>query len=244
VAFSRVLRGPGSLGALLEAEGHPSVPSDSTPAPLVGEPYFNGGYSTNRHGCISGTTGICGVQIEHDSTVKVPQSVRADYATGLVRAYETYLAQNFGYNLGTGRNDIMIDDDNANNDSTRARFAAAGGWTTAQPPQRHLNGVRLADSAAVADSATFSFYVDTPGTYKVYAWWPSAAAHSASVPYRVYAANGAILGSVAANQQAGGGQWNLLGTYTLQAGWGTVRMARGSAGPGTLAADAIRVVEQ
>src|SRR5262249_43166862 len=70
--FSMLLRGPNSLGALYAANNFPSVPSSSDPFPHSGDPYFNGGFSTERHTCglaagpLGGQPGgkICGVQIE------------------------------------------------------------------------------------------------------------------------------------------------------------------------------------
>lgn len=241
ISFSRVLRGNAGLGTLLAEEGYPAVPSLSDPAPSVGEPYFNGGYSTNRHGCIDGLSNICGVQIEHYDL-----GDRAVYAAALVRAFDTYLAQNFGFNLGTGRDDIMVDNDNGNNDSTRARLTAGSGWTAITAvPGTHLNTVRLTSGAAATeDSATFRFYLDTPNNYAVYARWPSAADRTTSAVYRVVLPNGAY-SDTTVNQQAGGGEWNLLAQFTtLQAGWGRVVILRAPSGSGTIAADAIRVVEQ
>lgn len=52
--FSVVLRGPDSLGGLLQQHGHRSVPSPSDPAPGAG-PYFTGGYITGRHGSADGS---------------------------------------------------------------------------------------------------------------------------------------------------------------------------------------------
>jgi N-formylglutamate amidohydrolase len=60
--FAAMLRGPDSLGATLERCGFPSVPSPSRPHP-AGAPYFNGGYSTARHGSRGGGA-ISAVQVE------------------------------------------------------------------------------------------------------------------------------------------------------------------------------------
>jgi hypothetical protein len=60
VPYSQVLRGSNSLGAVLMAEGFPATPSPERPAPP--EPYFNGGYSTVRHGREAGP--IVGAQFE------------------------------------------------------------------------------------------------------------------------------------------------------------------------------------
>ena len=63
VPFSALLRGGRSLGAGLERAGYAVVPGPRTPAPAVGEPYFNGGYITARHGCRGGGT-VCAIQAE------------------------------------------------------------------------------------------------------------------------------------------------------------------------------------
>jgi N-formylglutamate amidohydrolase len=241
VSFSRVLRGNAGLGTLLDAEGYPSVPSLSDPAPTTSEPYFNGGYSTNRHGCIDGVSRICGVQIEHYDL-----GDRDVYAAGFVRAVDTYLAQNFGFNLGTGKDDIMVDNDNGNNDTTRAKFSAASAWTAyTAVAGTHLNTMRLAaGAAATPDSASFAFYVNSAGAYKVYARWPSTTTATDSALYRVVYPGGTYV-DVMANQQASGGQWTLLASNSsVQAGWGRVLILRDQSGSGTIAADAVRVVEQ
>lgn len=60
--FADLIRGPSSLGDMLVKRGYPSIPSSSDPAPN-GTAYFNGGYSTGRHGSRNGGT-IDGLQIE------------------------------------------------------------------------------------------------------------------------------------------------------------------------------------
>jgi predicted enzyme related to lactoylglutathione lyase len=56
--FAQLLRGADSLGGLLLGAGVPSVPSPAVPSPGA-DPYFTGGYSTERH-----TNTIPGLQIE------------------------------------------------------------------------------------------------------------------------------------------------------------------------------------
>lgn len=60
---SALLRDSFALGTLLQDRGYPSVPSSADPAPLSGDPYFNGGYNTARHGSAGGGA-IDAVQIE------------------------------------------------------------------------------------------------------------------------------------------------------------------------------------
>lgn len=248
VSFSGLLRGSGSLGTLLEAAGYPSVPSTSTPAPGTSDPYFTGGYSLQQHGCAGGGS-ICGLQIEHNYTgVRDNATNRAAYAAALVRVYETYLAQNFSFSLWTGSHDIMVDNDNANNDTTRAKFTWTSSWAlNSQQTDKHLNSYRLADGAGPTnDGAAFKFYISSPGSYKVYAWWTDADSRTTSASYRVFELDGGtMLADLTVNQQTNGGQWNLLGTYTFgQVGWGKVLMSRSLAGAGKISADAIRVVKQ
>ena len=82
-SFSEVLRGSSSLGGLLSTIA--SVPSPSAPSPGA-DPYFNGGYSTERH-----TTTLPGVQIEsHFSGVRDTAASRTAFAQQLVAAVRTF----------------------------------------------------------------------------------------------------------------------------------------------------------
>lgn len=51
---AQLLRDSHALGTLLHVRGYPAVPSLADPAPQAGEPYFNGGYNTFRHGSAAG----------------------------------------------------------------------------------------------------------------------------------------------------------------------------------------------
>jgi hypothetical protein len=62
IPHSQLLRGPNGLGTLFELHGFPSVPSAAQPHP-GDDPYFTGGYNTNRHSSRDGNL-ISGVQIE------------------------------------------------------------------------------------------------------------------------------------------------------------------------------------
>jgi hypothetical protein len=91
--FSALLRGPTSLGGLLEP-GVPSVPSPSNPSPGADE-YFNGGYSTSRH-----TATLPGLQIEsHFAGVRDTAASRAAFADSLVRAIATFLQAHLGLTI-------------------------------------------------------------------------------------------------------------------------------------------------
>lgn len=86
LSSSALLRGPTSLGGLLESRVR-VVPSPSDPSPGADE-YFNGGYSTDRH-----TSTLPGVQIEcHYTGVRDTATARAAFADALVGALRTYLS--------------------------------------------------------------------------------------------------------------------------------------------------------
>jgi N-formylglutamate amidohydrolase len=92
-----LIRGPRSLGSRLVALGVPSVPSATTPAPLVGEDYFNGGYNTVRHGSRSGGTADA-IQIEtHWTGLRDTEASRRAFSEHLVTALLGLLADYYGW---------------------------------------------------------------------------------------------------------------------------------------------------
>ena len=98
LSFTELLRGPTSLGALLEREGFPAVPSDATPDPGDDE-YFDGGFNTVAHGCRGGGV-ICGVQIEANRVgVRDTEANRARFATALARVLDRYLELHTGVDI-------------------------------------------------------------------------------------------------------------------------------------------------
>lgn len=241
--FSKLLRGTPALGTLLTSAGYRSVPSAQDPAPLSGEAYFTGGYNTSTHGCAT-AGGICGVQIEHHYTgVRDTATNRATYAAVLARAYDIFLAQNFGISLTSRSGEIIADNDNGNNDLTKGRFSPTVNWSAATGSSSHLNNYHLAQGAGPTnDGAQFHFYVPSAGTYTVYAWWTSNSSRTLAASYRVYD-GGALLGDFKLNQQTNGGRWNLLGTWRFtQVGWAKVLMSRSLSAAGSICADAIRAV--
>jgi hypothetical protein len=245
LTFSALLRGNTSLGTLLARAGYPAVPSASDPAPGTADPYFNGGYTIGRHGCSAGGS-ICGAQLEHYSAVRDAIN-RPTYAAALAKLYQVFLAQNFGISLVSTAGEIMVDDDDANNDSRNAAFRAPSSWSPEQTTNQHLNSHHVATGAGpTLDGAEFFFAVPAPGRYSVYAWWTSNATRSTSASYRVFETEGGRrLLDTKVNQQLTGSRWNLLGTWDFTvAGRAKVYMSRSLSGAGTLSADAIRAVRR
>uniref|UniRef100_A0A7S4MX42 Peptidase M14 carboxypeptidase A domain-containing protein n=1 Tax=Odontella aurita TaxID=265563 RepID=A0A7S4MX42_9STRA len=77
-AFSAVVRGSSSMGALFELStalnttGYESVPSPTVNAPAVDESYFQGGYNIEAHGSQNGGK-IDGIQIEFPSYLRTQE---------------------------------------------------------------------------------------------------------------------------------------------------------------------------
>ncbi len=96
LSYVELLRGPRSLGALLEARGFPCTPSPERPVPNL--PYFPGGYSVRRH--VPADEPIAGVQIECNLTgLRDTEANRTRFATALVATLREYLAEHFALPL-------------------------------------------------------------------------------------------------------------------------------------------------
>jgi len=92
--FAALIRGPLSLGTLLEEEGFSAVPSQSQPDP-GGNPFFSGGYNTVAHGSRDGGT-VSGVQIECNfAGVRDLAASRQAFAEGLGRALSIFFPAHF-----------------------------------------------------------------------------------------------------------------------------------------------------
>lgn len=97
--LASILRGPLSLGTLLQAAGFRSVPSASDTGP-AGAEYFSGGYITERHGCRAGG-GICAVQLEANLTgVRDSEANRDLFSRALVGALREFLLAHWSLSLG------------------------------------------------------------------------------------------------------------------------------------------------
>lgn len=92
---SQLLRGPQALGSWLHASGYPSVPSQQDTAPQVGEPFFSGGYITERHSSMFGGN-VDAVQLEHFMTgIRNTAANRARYADTLRLVTNRFLATHY-----------------------------------------------------------------------------------------------------------------------------------------------------
>jgi N-acetyl-anhydromuramyl-L-alanine amidase AmpD len=106
-------------------------------------------------------------------------------------------------------------------DNASAGFSVVGTWSTGSSAgDKYGADYRFKSTAPISEPASWAVNVTDAGTYKVQAWWTAGSNRSAAAPYVV--PNGS---SVAKNQQAGGGAWNTLGTYSLAVGTQTTKLS-------------------
>ncbi|MBX9929029.1 MAG: hypothetical protein K2X99_08960 [Gemmatimonadaceae bacterium] len=92
-----VLRGATSFGGALAAAGYAAVPSPTAPAPLVGEPFFDGGYNTQRHGSRAGGV-VDAIQLEHPFPgLRDSAANRQRYADSLAAITVRFLQRQYGW---------------------------------------------------------------------------------------------------------------------------------------------------
>lgn len=124
IPFSQLLRGPISLGGLLQEEGVRSVPSPSDRSP-GGQPYFRGGYNTRVHGSMTDGEVVSAIQIEHHfSGVRDTETNRQEYATKLARVIRRFMQEHFGL-MESDRAGLLGTPDVAVGD---LRMGASGPW--------------------------------------------------------------------------------------------------------------------
>jgi N-formylglutamate amidohydrolase len=92
-----LVRGPRAMGTRFTDAGFEAVPSANQPAPAEADPYFNGGYNTQRHGSRWGGP-VDAVQIEcHYTGVRDTALARTAFAEAFVTVMLQYLADHYGW---------------------------------------------------------------------------------------------------------------------------------------------------
>jgi hypothetical protein len=99
-----------------------------------------------------------------------------------------------------------------NVDNPSATFV--GTWATGTSATDKLGtDYRYHSTAPVSEPATWATTLNTTATWNVRAWWAAGSNRSASAPYIV--SHGAGTTTVNKNQQANGGSWQLLGSWSM-----------------------------
>src|SRR5690606_31328072 len=124
-------------------------------------------------------------------------------------------------------------------DNNTSGFSASGNWSSAtSASDKYGSNYRYRNVQATSDAATWTVNLPSAGSYEVYAWWSDGGNRSITAPYLVDHSGGTA--TVYRNQRVNGGQWNLLGTYNLNAGSNQVRLSCWTSNGTIVIADAIR----
>ncbi|MFY0567319.1 hypothetical protein ACN28E_26315 [Archangium lansingense] len=143
---------------------------------------------------------------------------------------------------GTPSTGLIIDNNNAANDTTKGYIELTGSWTAATSTAGYYGSNYLyASTAPVSEPATFWFYLSAAATKTIDARWTAGTNRSSAAPYIIKNASGTTLATVYANQQTGGGAWNTLGSWSFPAGWNKVQLSRWAPEGFVVVADAIQV---
>jgi hypothetical protein len=119
--------------------------------------------------------------------------------------------------------------------------AITGSWTAGtNPGYWGTNYIHDGNTGKGTKSVQFSPNLSEAGDYDVFLWWTSSTNRATNIPVDITFQGG--VDQVQVNEQTGGSQWNLLGTYPFAAGTaGSVLI--GNAGTnGYVFADAVRFV--
>ncbi len=127
-------------------------------------------------------------------------------------------------------------------DNSGGGFTASSNWGSGSynSPYGVDYRYRKADGSA-GDPATFTAALGA-GTYDVYAWYTSGTNRTTTAMYGIAHSGGTKV--VTVNQQAGGGEWRLLGAFSFNTGSYKVALGAPAGSSGVVIADAIRWVKR
>ncbi|MFI7143923.1 family 10 glycosylhydrolase [Nonomuraea sp. NPDC050022] len=158
------------------------------------------------------------------------------YVTALNRTHQESAPSAGAVVTGTAAFSVVVD-------NAGAGFAASSSWGTSSfSAQLYGADYRFADPVAASDPAWFKAAIPSAGSYRVEVWYAANAGYNSATPYLVAASGGNQ--TVVVDQRSGGGQWRILGTYTLDAGtYNVVGVSRWTSTTGYVIADAVRVTK-
>ena len=117
---------------------------------------------------------------------------------------------------GTAIVSVPLDNDDTGGDVTYTATAGTS-WTKSTTVGGYFgSNYEYYNTTGDSGTATFTTAIPQSGQYDVYAWWTSSSNRNSAVPIDIVNANGT--NQVTVNQQNNGGQWNLLGEYSFNAG--------------------------
>jgi N-acetyl-anhydromuramyl-L-alanine amidase AmpD len=137
---------------------------------------------------------------------------------------------------------IVVDSNNANNDSAVAQVTVGASWTSASSTAGYYgSGYWFGDTGATDDAVAFKFFLPAGGTHTIEAWWTAGTNRSSTAQFVAFNASGAEVGRTTVSQQSQGSQWVSLGSATFSAGWNRVELRRRGTSGKVVIADAVRI---
>jgi hypothetical protein len=159
-----------------------------------------------------------------------------------VRAYCGSSSTSGGTTTNPTPGTIIVDSNNANNNSKVAKIELAGTWTSSASIAGYYgSGYWVAQTAQTSAPATFWFYLPQAGTRTIDAWWTAGSNRASGAPFIAFNTSGKEVGRRVVNQQQNGSKWVTLGTWNFSAGWNKVVLSRWADAGKVVIADAVRV---
>ena len=132
-------------------------------------------------------------------------------------------------------------------DNTDSGFSTSGSWPYSKGVTGYYGSNYQYSSKAANGSGTASWKFDiaTTGSYNVEAQWTSNSSRATDAHYTLYKSVGNVweaIAIVSKNQRIDGGQFNLLGSYSLEGGT-ALKVVLDNNASGYVIADAVKVTE-
>ena len=218
-----------SIGIYTTQNTAPSITSEPVTAGVPGGTYA---YDVNASGKPAPLYGL---------VEPVPEGMTIDPATGLIH----WVPQSTGDYAVTVRATNSVGSDTQSFvitvsaytviDNGDGRTSFTGDWALSSAPNPYEGA-----SLWSRDNTTFTwnFTPSASGMYDVSMWWTEWSSRSAAIPVDIQYAGGTA--RVTINQLQNGGKWNLLGTYTFNAGTTYKVTVTSQPGPSSTCADAVK----
>jgi hyaluronate lyase len=180
-----------------------------------------------------------GAILSQDMRITVTQlsptiKLTVNVATSTLNAGNDSRGRTWSIRFGLPQQKIV---DNAG--STGVQFTGAWQLSSVTPGAHNISYHHDSNSDKGSKSVRFTPVLTAAGPYNVYGRWTSDPNRAASVPFKITKA-GTTSWTTSVNQQTNGGQWNLLGSYSLLSGTESNVTISNSVGvPGFVIADAV-----
>ncbi|MDL1989095.1 MAG: hypothetical protein LWX08_15940, partial [Deltaproteobacteria bacterium] len=132
-------------------------------------------------------------------------------------------------------NEVIIDNGDSETSFTGS-WSVSGGADPWDPDDPSATSLWSRDG----DTYTWTFTPPISGTYEFSMWWTQFSSRGTNIPVSIEFLGGTD--TVPINQQAKGGQWNVINTYPFEAGVSYDITITSQPGPSSTCADAVRFV--